>query len=79
MGSPFCAICDKEDDQSNLQAAGTRGPIKDAVNTQHNEKSMEQWKDMPIKKNNNDSILAKFATGNLHLTNYLIIWTVIHQ
>ena len=64
MGSPFCAICDKEDDQSNLRAAGTQGATKDAVDTQHNARLTERWKDIAI-KTNNDSLLAKLATGSL--------------
>ena len=63
IGSPFCAIY-KEDDESSLRATGTQGPTKDAVDTQHNAKLTERWKDMAI-KTNNDSLLAKPATGNL--------------
>ena len=51
IGSPFCAICDKEDDESNLQAAEMQGATKDAVETQHSAKLMKQWKDMAIKTN----------------------------
>ena len=51
IGSPICAICDKEDDESNLQAAEMEGATKDAVETQHSAKLMEQWKDMAIKTN----------------------------
>ena len=64
MGSPFCAICDKEDDQSNLRAAGTQGATKDAMDTQHNAKLTERWKDIAIKINS-DSLLAKLATSSL--------------
>ena len=78
MGSPFCAICDKEDNESNLRAAGTEGATKDAVDTQHNTKLAEQWKDMAIKVNN-DSLLARLGKTVLHLTNYFMIWTVIRQ
>ena len=63
MGSPFCAIY-KEDDESSLRATGTQGHTKDAVDTQHNAKLTERWKDMAI-KTNKDSLLAKPATGNL--------------
>ena len=63
MGSPFCAICDKEDDEGNLRAAGTQGATKDAVDTQHNAKLTERWKDIAI-KTNNVSLLAKLATGS---------------
>ena len=69
MGSPFCAIYDKEDDESNLEAAGTQGATKDAVDTQHNSKLTERWKDTEIKTNNN-SLLAKLATGS-HASNEL--------
>ena len=78
MGSPFCAICDKEDNESNLRAAGTEVATKDAVDTQHNAKLTERWKDMAIKVNNN-SLIAKLGKAVLHLTNCLIIWTVIRQ
>ena len=78
MGSPFCAICDKEDNESNLRAAGTEGATKDAVDTQRNTKLTEQWKDMAIKVNN-DSLLVKLGKTVLHLTNYFMIWTVIRQ
>ena len=64
MDSPFCTICDKEDDESNLRAAGTQGATKDAVDTQHNKKLMERWKDMAI-KTINDLLLPKLATGSL--------------
>ena len=57
MGSPFCAICDKEDNESNLRAAGRQGATKDA-------KLTEWWKDM-VTKTNNSSLLAKVATGIL--------------
>ena len=42
MGSPFCTICDKEDHESNIRVAGTQGTTKDAVDTQHNTKLIEQ-------------------------------------
>ena len=64
MSSPFCAICGKEDDESNLRTAAMQGAIKDAVDTQHNAKLTERWKDMAIKTKNN-SLLAKPATGGL--------------
>ena len=64
MGSPFCAICDKEDDEGNLPAAGTQGATKNALDTQCNAKLTKWWKDMAI-KTNNDSFLAKLATGTL--------------
>ena len=78
MGSPFCAICYKEDNESNLRAAGTEVATKDAVDTQHNAKLTERWKDMAIKVNNN-SLITKLGKAVLHLTNCLIIWTVIRQ
>ena len=31
MGSPFCAICVKGDNENNLRAAGTQADTKDAV------------------------------------------------
>ena len=43
IGSPFCAICDKKDDESNLLAAGTQGAAKDAVDIQLNAKLNERW------------------------------------
>ena len=64
VGSPFCAICDKEDDEGNLPAAGTQGATKNALDTQYNAKLTKWWKDMAI-KTNNDSFLAKLATGTL--------------
>ena len=64
MGSPFCIICNKKDDESNLWAAGMLGATKNAVDTQHNSKLTERWKDMAIKTNNN-LLLAKPATGSL--------------
>ena len=64
MGSPFCAICDKEDDEGNLRAAGTQGVTKDAVDTQYNTRLSKRWKDIAVKINN-DSLLAKLATGTL--------------
>ena len=64
MGSPFCAICDKKDDKSNLQAAGTQGATKNAVDTRHNAKLTERWKD---------------SLAVLHLGNYFVIRTVIRR
>ena len=42
MGSPCCAICDKQDDESNLRTAGTQGADKVAVDTQRNAKLTRQ-------------------------------------
>ena len=64
MGSPFCAICDKEDDESNLRAAGRQGVTKDAVDTRQYVKLTERWENMAI-KTNNDLLLAKLPTGSL--------------
>ena len=64
MGSPFYAICDKEDNGSNLWAAGIQGATMDAVDAQHNAKLMERWKDTAI-KTNNGLLLAKLATDSL--------------
>ena len=41
MGLSFYTIYDKEDDESNLRAAGTQDATKDAVDTQRNTKLME--------------------------------------
>ena len=64
MGSPFCAICDKKDDESKLQPAGTQGATKDTLDIQHNAKLLKRWENMAIKTNNN-LLLAKLATGSL--------------
>ena len=64
MGSPFCANCDKEDDESNLRAAGRQGATKDAVDTRQYVKLTKRWKNMAI-KTNNDPFLAKLPTGSL--------------
>ena len=42
MGLSSGAICDKEDDESNIRAAGTQDATKDAVDTQHNAKLTER-------------------------------------
>ena len=61
------------------------GATKDAVDTQHNAKLTERWKDMAIKTNNN-LLLAKLATGSLvsnelfyHLDCYSLMSRTINE
>ena len=76
MSLPFRAICDSQDVEINLRAAGMQSATKDAADTQYNAKLTERRKYMAIKANN-DSLLANLAAGSLASMNYFIIWTVI--